>query len=298
MDLESDKQAPQTGVDEQGTGGEKLRSKFNLFSFLKSNIMQPVSIAAAAVLGATTIGDPLLSTTALAGGAMLGSFYLLSKTSDIVVDNAQALGNKLGISSLALGTILGAVTSMPELFVSLGSIASGTPEIGVGNIVGSNIANILLILGATALISPIRSEGTSWKFNTAVMGGATALFGAQMATGMLSPLAGGAMIGGLGAYMAGSYMFMKKDQKATEEAEKNGQKREVTPPAPLQMPGWAKSAWQKSGLQAASNGVKSLFNGKSGAQPKAEVTKPENPHTAENAPKWFNAAMAAAGIGG
>lgn len=271
------------------SGTPSISSKFNVLSFLKQNVSQPISIAVASVLGATAIGDPLLSTTALAGGAMFGSFYLLSKTSDIVVDNTEALGAKMGIASLALGTILGAVTSMPELFVSLGAMMSGTPEIGVGNIVGSNIANILLILGTTAMINPIRSKGTSWKFNTAVMGGATALFGTQMALGMLNPALGAAMLVGLGAYMYGSYKFMKRDQRLEDDK---------TPVEPASMPKWMKAAWEKSGMSTVSKKLKAVFNSMSSAKPNSEKGLSKDTQRLENAPKWFNATLAAAGIAG
>ncbi|MBU0859177.1 MAG: hypothetical protein KJ667_04510, partial [Alphaproteobacteria bacterium] len=156
---------------------------FNAAAYFRRNKMEPVAIGTAALLGTTALTSPLLASTAGALAVLAGSFYLLLKTSDVVVNNASALGKKAKIPPLMLGLGLGAITSMPELFVSVGAALNGTPELGIGNIVGSNIANILLILGATAAITPIISKGLSWRFNTLAMAGATGLFGAGLAWG-------------------------------------------------------------------------------------------------------------------
>lgn len=192
-----------------------LHSLFNGFSYIKENKSQPLAIAGALLLSTTALTPSILTLPFIgAAGLMAGSFYLLTKTSDIVVDNASVLGKKVGISALTLGVALGAITSLPELFVSIGSIFQGTPDIGIGNIVGSNIANILLILGVTAAITKIKeAKGVSWKFNTLSMLGATAAFGGLMATGALPTLGGVGLLGLLAAYKVGSYIYSKKDSK-------------------------------------------------------------------------------------
>ena len=76
--------------------------------------------------------------------------------SDILVDGASAVARKLGISEFVIGlTIVGFGTSCPELVVSLNGAFSGSGDISIGNVVGSNIFNTLLILGLTAVIAPI-----------------------------------------------------------------------------------------------------------------------------------------------
>ncbi|MDD5055105.1 MAG: calcium/sodium antiporter [Candidatus Peribacteraceae bacterium] len=81
---------------------------------------------------------------------------LLTKGGGWLVDGATALARKFHLSELSIGlTIVAFGTSLPELVVNLFASAQGNTEIAIGNVVGSNIANILLILGVAALITPI-----------------------------------------------------------------------------------------------------------------------------------------------
>lgn len=83
-------------------------------------------------------------------------FLFLIKGADLLVDGATSIGKKLNISSIIIGlTIVSFGTSLPELLVNLISSYNNTPDIGVGNVLGSNVANILLILGVAALINPL-----------------------------------------------------------------------------------------------------------------------------------------------
>jgi cation:H+ antiporter len=83
-------------------------------------------------------------------------FVILIKGADLLVDGATSIGKKMNISSLVIGlTIVSFGTSLPELLVNIVASVNDSPEIGVGNILGSNIANILLILGAAAVICPL-----------------------------------------------------------------------------------------------------------------------------------------------
>src|SRR3989338_8459324 len=84
---------------------------------------------------------------------LLISLAVLAKSSSIVVENAVKLSKFFGISQLAVGFLLLSVsTSLPELSVSVISSAAGNGAIAAGNVFGSNIANILLILGAGAFL--------------------------------------------------------------------------------------------------------------------------------------------------
>lgn len=81
-------------------------------------------------------------------------FVLLSKGADVLVDGASAVARKFNIPEIVIGlTIVACGTSAPEAAVSISSVINGATGVGVGNILGSNIANILLILGVSALIS-------------------------------------------------------------------------------------------------------------------------------------------------
>lgn len=220
----------------------RLRNAFNkVVGYLKKDPLQPAAIVASILLGTTALATPVLGTALTAGLAMAGGFYLLTKTSDTVINNASSIGKKMGMKPLMLGVILGAVTSMPELFVSISSALGGEAGLGIGNIVGSNIANLLLILGATASITKLKSSGKSWKFNTLAMAGATAGFGVALATGMLTQPVGWAALGLLGAYMVGFYRKQKKDgadQKQEKEPDTTDDK----------MPKWFNTAMGVAGV--------------------------------------------------
>ncbi len=92
-------------------------------------------------------------------------FVLLIKGADIMVDGASSIARKLNISDMVIGlTVLSVGTSAPELFVNLFAVTKGTTDLTIGNIIGSNIANIFLILGTTAVICPIMvTKNTAWK---------------------------------------------------------------------------------------------------------------------------------------
>ncbi|UII33764.1 calcium/sodium antiporter [Fulvivirga ulvae] len=83
-------------------------------------------------------------------------FIFLIKGADLLVEGASSIGKKFNVSSIVIGlTIVSFGTSLPELLVNLIASYRDTPDIGVGNVLGSNIANILLILGISALINPL-----------------------------------------------------------------------------------------------------------------------------------------------
>lgn len=92
-------------------------------------------------------------------------FVLLIKGADLLVDGASAVARRFRISPLVIGlTIVAFGTSAPELIVNLFASFQGNTEIAIGNILGSNIANILLILGISALIYPVTAQkSTLWK---------------------------------------------------------------------------------------------------------------------------------------
>jgi len=92
-------------------------------------------------------------------------FALLIKGAGFLVDGSSAIARRLRISDLLIGlTIVAFGTSTPELFVNLIASVKGTSAIAIGNILGSNIFNILLILGIASIIFPlVVTQGTVWK---------------------------------------------------------------------------------------------------------------------------------------
>jgi len=94
----------------------------------------------------------------------LSGLYTLIKGADIITDHASQMAKKLGISELVIGITLVAIsTSLPELAVSILSVVTRVGGIATGTIIGSNIANIGLIIGLSALISPLLNRKSFLK---------------------------------------------------------------------------------------------------------------------------------------
>lgn len=95
----------------------------------------------------------------------LAGFPALLKGADLLVEGASSLARRFGITELVIGlTVVAFGTSTPELVVSLVAAIRGNTELAVGNILGSNIANILLILGVSSIIAPLAvSRTTTWR---------------------------------------------------------------------------------------------------------------------------------------
>jgi len=94
----------------------------------------------------------------------LGLIFLI-KGADFLVDGASSIARRLNISDLVIGlTVVAFGTSMPELFVNIVASIKGNTDIAIGNVVGSNIANVFLILGVSSIIYPLAvTKGTVWK---------------------------------------------------------------------------------------------------------------------------------------
>ncbi len=88
--------------------------------------------------------------------ALIAGLAVLIAGADLLVRGAAQLARVLGLSPFAIGvTVVAFGTSAPELFASIGAALQGVEDLAIGNVIGSNIANILLILGAGAMIAPI-----------------------------------------------------------------------------------------------------------------------------------------------
>lgn len=92
-------------------------------------------------------------------------FVLLVKGADLLIDGASSIARRLKVSDLVIGlTVVAFGTSTPELFVNIVASAKGNTGIAIGNVLGSNIANILLILGVSSVVFPLTvTKGTVWR---------------------------------------------------------------------------------------------------------------------------------------
>ena len=121
---------------------------------------------------------------------------------NLLVDNASLLARRWGVSSLVIGlTVVALGTSAPELAASVTAALRGVPELALGNVIGSNIANLALILGVTALIYPLQTQKGFLRRELPVMIGAAALLPLLLLDGTLSRVDGGLLLVGLGGYL-------------------------------------------------------------------------------------------------
>jgi len=103
-------------------------------------------------------------------GLMVAGFVLLIKGADWFVDGAAGIATRLGIPQLIIGlTIVAMGTSMPEAAVSISSALKGSADITIGNVVGSNILNILVILGLTAAVTSISVAKSTVRYEIPYM---------------------------------------------------------------------------------------------------------------------------------
>ena len=151
----------------------------------------------------------------LAAGAMAFGLYLLIKGGDWTVDAAVFVAERTGLSPLFIGaTIVSFGTSVPELFTSVNANLSGFPGISLGNVLGSNVANILLVLGATAFVYQVSARPKDlWK-DLAMMLLSTAILTYGMMIGSFSQIFGLIMFAILVAFVF--YQF-KTDSIPLEE---------------------------------------------------------------------------------
>ena len=126
-------------------------------------------------------------------------FFLIIKGADYLVDGGSELARKFHIPTIIIGlTIVAIGTSMPELMVSSTAAVEGHSDLSIGNIVGSNIANLFLILGICSIIKPLRFQKATEKFENFVTIFATAIllfFGNNTKTNVITRLDGIILLG-------------------------------------------------------------------------------------------------------
>ncbi|MCY4230930.1 MAG: calcium/sodium antiporter [Alphaproteobacteria bacterium] len=148
---------------------------------------------------------------------LLGGFVLLLGGAEFLVRGAVQLAARLGISPLIIGlTVVAYCTTMPELLVSMEAAFRGAPGIAIGNIVGSNICNLFLILGAAACVCPLVVEPREVRFEGWAVIGVTLLFLALALSGKLGLFDGALLLACLACFTAASYRRARRGQGAPE----------------------------------------------------------------------------------
>ena len=162
---------------------------------------------------------------------LIVGFALLVKGADLFVDGASGIAKKFGISELIIGlTIVAMGTSAPEAAVSIAAAAKGSAGISIGNVIGSNIMNIFIILGVVAAITPLKIERSTVRYEMPFTIIVTILFVLMGKDGLLTRPDGAVLWAGLLLYMA--YLLRQAKQKPAEapaQAETAVQKAEESP---------------------------------------------------------------------
>ena len=149
---------------------------------------------------------------------VIGGFIVLLVAAEAMVRGAVILAEKMGISPMVIGmTVVAFGTSAPELVVSLDAALGGSAGLAIGNIVGSNIANVWLILGAACLVTPILAKPGALKRDVAMLIGGSLLFVALCSMGELGLLAGVVLLIVFAAFIFTSYARGKDDPDVIKE---------------------------------------------------------------------------------
>ena len=159
----------------------------------------------------------------LSAGAVLFGLYLLIKGGDWTIDAAVFVAERTGLSPLFIGaTIISFGTSVPELFTSVNANIQGFPGISLGNVLGSNIANILLVLGATAIVLQIEGKAKDLMKDLVMMLLATAILVYGMMSGVFTLVLGLIMFGILVAFVGYQYATNSLELEEDDDDDEGG----------------------------------------------------------------------------
>lgn len=160
-------------------------------------------------------------------GLLVLGFVMLIKGADWFVDGAAGIATKLGIPQLIIGlTIVAMGTSAPEAAVSISSAMKGSADITIGNVVGSNILNVLVILGLTASIVAIKVAKSTVRIEIPFMIGISVLLLALGMTGNVITFVEGVVLWiAFIAYLAYLFVMAKKGKEKSEEETANDGKK-------------------------------------------------------------------------
>lgn len=156
----------------------------------------------------------------IALGAIGFGIWLLVKGGDLTIDSAVRIAESSGLSKLFIAaTIVAFGTSAPELFTSVNANLSGYPGISVGNVIGSNIANVLMVVGISAVIAPVLIDRKEVRVDTWMMIIATIAMAIAVWAGILPLWAGLGMIAMIVAYVFYQYKASRIEVEEDEDAE-------------------------------------------------------------------------------
>lgn len=151
--------------------------------------------------------------------AILVGFIILIWSADLFVTGAAAIARNMGMSPIIVGmTIVSLGTSAPEILVALTAAISGTGDLAVGNAIGSNIANIGLVLGVTVVVAPLMLPQCAIQTEIIILLVATVVVGLLLGNGLLSRLDGWLMMAAIAAILTYLLRTQSKDRELIAEA--------------------------------------------------------------------------------
>ena len=161
-----------------------------------------------------------------------GGFVALMFGGEMLVKGAVSAATRLGVSPMVIGlTLVGFGTSTPELLTSLQAAFAGAPGIAIGNVVGSNTANVLLILAVAALIAPIAVARDAFWRDGSVMIAASLACLAVVLSGSVGRVGGGILVAALVAYL--TYTLWSERRRPSPAGEVYAHEAEAVPGKPV-----------------------------------------------------------------
>jgi cation:H+ antiporter len=155
--------------------------------------------------------------------SLVSGLLLLVAGAELLVRGSAAIALRLGITPLVIGlTVVAFGTGSPELSVSVGAALRGNSGIALGNVVGSNISNIALILGLSALARPMRVRSEVIRREVPLMIAVTVLLCALLLDGLLTRFDGALLLTGMIAYIVFAYTTGRREGKAKDVADSEG----------------------------------------------------------------------------
>jgi cation:H+ antiporter len=187
---------------------------------------------------------------------VIGGLVLLAVGAEALVRGSTSIALRLGVTPLVIGlTIVAFGTGSPELFVSVEAAYRGNSGIALGNVVGSNISNIALILGVSSLVRPMRVHSSLIRREIPLMIGVTLILCLLLFDGMLSRLDGLLLVDSSIVYTTFAYMSANRDRSRVVRDEFDAGIRE------LGRPGWLDTTLVVVGFVALLIGAKLLLVG-------------------------------------
>ena len=185
---------------------------------------------------------------------VLGGLFGLYLGAEGLVRGSSSLAFRIGITPLVVGlTVVAFGTSAPELLVGL----FGTDDVAVGNILGSNVANLALILGAAALIRPIEIKSRAVRRDLPIMVAATLLFIGVAINGSFSRIDGVILLAAMAAYL--TYTFFEARRDMDQFREMMGD--DLLDRAPDKHPAWRDVTMLVAGIVGLAIGAKLMVDG-------------------------------------